>query len=88
MLALIVVLAVVIGILGFAFWNATRAGPNTGPALGTNNPYPGGVGLPGPGEDAPPFMLGSHTRLGSFSLTLSDGYISAGPLTDGSTTLH
>jgi hypothetical protein len=32
--------------------------------------------------------LGSHTSLGSFSLTLSDGYISAGSLIDGSTTLQ
>jgi hypothetical protein len=56
MLALIVVLAVVLGILGIAFWNVTRAEPNSGPALGTNNPYPDGVGLLGPGEDAPTFM--------------------------------
>ena len=56
MLALIVVLAVVLGILGMAFWNVTRAEPNAGPALGTNNPYPDGVGLLGPGEDAPTFL--------------------------------
>jgi hypothetical protein len=54
--ALIVVLAVVIGILGMAFWNVTRAEPNTGPAVGTNNPYPDGVGLLGLGEEAPTFL--------------------------------
>jgi hypothetical protein len=53
MVALIVVLAVVVGVLGVAFWNVTRAESNSGPALGTNNPYPDGVGLLGPGEDGP-----------------------------------
>ncbi len=56
MVVLIVVLAVVIGVLGIAFWNVTRAEPNAGPALGPNNPYPDGVGLLGPGEDAPSFL--------------------------------
>lgn len=53
MIALILVLAVVIGLLGVAFWSVTRADSNSGPALGTNNPYPDGVGLLGPGEDGP-----------------------------------
>jgi hypothetical protein len=56
MVALIVVLALVVGVLGIAFWNVTRVEPNAGPALGTNNPYPDSVGLLGPGEEAPTFL--------------------------------
>jgi len=56
MLALIVLLAVVVGVLGIVFWNVTRAETNVAPALGTNNPYPDGVGILGPGEDTPSFL--------------------------------
>lgn len=56
MVALIVVLVVVVGGLGAVFWNVLRAEPNTGPGLGTNNPYPDGVGALGPGEDEPPYL--------------------------------
>lgn len=56
MLALILVLAVVVGVLGIVFWNVTRAEPNVAPALGTNNPYPDGLGVLGPGEEAPLFL--------------------------------
>jgi hypothetical protein len=56
MLVLIVLLAVVVGVLCIVFWNVTRAESNVAPALGTNNPYPDGVGLLGPGEDAPSFL--------------------------------
>ncbi len=56
MLALIVVLAVVVGVFGVVLWNISRVSSNEGPALGTNNPYPDGVGALGPGEDAPPYL--------------------------------
>ncbi len=56
MLALIVLLAVVLGVLGIVFWNVTRTKTNVAPALGTNNPYPDGVGVLGAGEDAPAFL--------------------------------
>ncbi len=56
MLALIVLLAVVVGVLGMVFWNVTRAESNVAPALGTNNPYPDGLGILGPGEEAPSFL--------------------------------
>jgi len=53
---LIVVLVVVVGVIGAAFLNVLRAEPNSGPALGNNNPYPDGVGAFGPGEEFPPYM--------------------------------
>ena len=53
---LIIVLVVVLGVMGAAFWNVMRAEPNSGPALGNNNPYPDGVGAFGPGEESPPYM--------------------------------
>ena len=56
MIALIILLAVVVGLLGVVFWNVTRAESNVAPALGTNNPYPDGVGTLGPGEEAPSFL--------------------------------
>ena len=56
MLALIVLLAVVVGVLGIVFWNVTRADSNVAPALGTNNPYPESLGVLGPGEEAPSFL--------------------------------
>ena len=55
-MTLIVVLAVVVGVMGAAFWTVLRAEPNSGPALGSNNPYPDGVGALGPGEDEPPYL--------------------------------
>jgi hypothetical protein len=55
-IALIVFLVVVLGVLGIVFWSLTRAERNVGPSLGTNNPYPDGVGVLGPGEDGPSFL--------------------------------
>jgi hypothetical protein len=55
-LVLVFVLVVVVGLLGMVFWNVLRAEPSSGPALGTNNPYPYGVGVLGPGEEEPTFL--------------------------------
>jgi hypothetical protein len=55
-LVLVFVLVVVVGFLSVVFWNVLRADPNSGPALGTNNPYPDGVGVLGPGEEEPTFL--------------------------------
>jgi len=52
----VIVMVLAAGFLGAVFWNALRAEPNAGPALGTNNPYPDGVGVLGPGEDEPAFL--------------------------------
>jgi hypothetical protein len=54
--ALIVAVVVVVGVLGGTFWLVLGADRNTEPALGTNNPYPDGVGVLGPGEDAPSYL--------------------------------
>jgi hypothetical protein len=56
MTALVVFLVLAVGLLGVVFWNVLRAEPNSGPGLGTNNPYPDGVGVLGPGEDEPTFL--------------------------------
>ncbi len=53
MVAMVIVLVVIVGILGAAFWSVLRSESNSGPALGTNNPYPDGMGLLGPGDDGP-----------------------------------
>jgi hypothetical protein len=55
-LIVVLVLVVVVGFLGAVFWNVLRAGPNSRPALGTNNPYPDGVGVLGAGEEEPTFL--------------------------------
>lgn len=55
-LVVVFVLVVVVGSLGAVFWNVLRAAPNSGPALGTDNPYPDGIGVLGPGEEAPTFL--------------------------------
>ena len=65
MISLILVLAVVLGSLGAVFWCVARSEPNAAPALGTNNPYPDGVGLLGPGEDQPPYYRDAHRRPGA-----------------------
>lgn len=54
MIALIIVLAVVLGFLGITFWFVLRTDQNEGPTLGTNHPYPDG--LLGGGGDEPPFL--------------------------------
>jgi hypothetical protein len=55
-LFVVLILVLLVGSLGAVFWNVLRAEPNSGPALGTNNPYPNGVGLLGSGDDEPPFL--------------------------------
>ena len=52
----VMVVIAVVGFLGVVFWNVLRAEPNSSPALGTNNPYPEGIGVLGPGEDAPTYL--------------------------------
>ncbi|MHB8717689.1 MAG: hypothetical protein ACYDAC_02190 [Candidatus Dormibacteria bacterium] len=56
MVALIVLLAVVVALFGTLLWTFSRSKPNEAPALGTNNPFPDGVGMLGPGEDEPPYL--------------------------------
>ena len=53
MVTLIVLLVVVLGGLGLVFWNVLRVDANSGPALGTNAPYPDTLL---PGGEAPPYI--------------------------------
>jgi hypothetical protein len=52
-ITLVIVLVVVVGGLGLVFWNVLRVDSNSGPALGTNAPYPDTLL---PGGDAPPYL--------------------------------
>lgn len=56
MIVLILALVLIVGFLGVIFWLVLRSDSNAGPTLGTNNPYPDGVGILGPGEDEPPYL--------------------------------
>ncbi len=51
---LIVFLVLVTAFFGVTFWYGLRGESNSGPALGTNRPYPDGTGLMG--GDEPPYM--------------------------------
>jgi hypothetical protein len=53
---LVVVLAVVVGTLGAAFWAVLRADSNESPALGTNYPYPEASRVLDPVEEAPDYL--------------------------------
>jgi hypothetical protein len=37
-LFVVLILVLLVGFLGAVFWNVLRAEPNSGPALGANNP--------------------------------------------------
>jgi len=51
MVVLIIFVTAVTAFVGVALWYGSRAELNTGPALGTNRPYPEGYG-----SDEPPYL--------------------------------
>ena len=59
-IAIVIYTAVFAGVLFFGvialFWYGLRGRPNEGPALGTNRPYPSGLGPLGAGSDEPPYL--------------------------------
>ena len=54
--ALIVFVVCILAFLGVLFWYGLKGESNQDPAIGTNRPYPDGVGPTGPGSDTPPYL--------------------------------
>ncbi len=57
MVALIIFIACIVAFLALLFWyGVLRGEQNTDPAIGTNRPYPEGVGPTGAGADEAPYL--------------------------------
>lgn len=57
MVALIIFIACIVAFLALLFWyGVLRGEQNADPAIGTNRPYPEGVGPTGPGADETPYL--------------------------------
>lgn len=55
-LALIIFIGCILAFLLLLFWYGLRGEPNKEPAIGTNRPYPEGLGPTGPGGDEAPYL--------------------------------
>lgn len=55
-LALIIFVGCILAFLVLLFWYGLKGEPNKEPAIGTNRPYPEGVGPTGPGADEAPYL--------------------------------
>jgi hypothetical protein len=56
MAALIIFVGCIVAFLVLVFWYGLRGEQNQDPAIGTNRPYPEGVGPTGAGADVPPYL--------------------------------
>jgi hypothetical protein len=56
MVALIAFVGCIVAFLVLLFWYGLRGEQNRDPAIGTNRPYPDGVGPTGAGADVPPYL--------------------------------
>jgi hypothetical protein len=54
--ALIVLLGCIVLFLVLLFWYGLTGEQNQDPAIGTNRPYPDGLGPTGPGAELPPYL--------------------------------
>ena len=54
--ALLIFTGCILAFLVVLFRYGLRGEPNKDPAIGTNRPYPDGVGPTGPGSDVPPYL--------------------------------
>jgi hypothetical protein len=54
--ALLVFVGCILAFLGLLFWYGLKGESNTDPAIGTNRPYPDGLGPTGPGAELPPYL--------------------------------
>jgi hypothetical protein len=54
--ALSIFVVCILVFLALVFWYGLRGEQNEDPAIGTNRPYPDGVGPTGAGSDAPPYL--------------------------------
>ena len=55
-LGLIIFVGCILAFLVLIFWYGLRGEPNEEPAIGTNRPYPEGIGPTGPGADEAPYL--------------------------------
>ena len=55
-LALIIFIGCILAFLLLLFWYGLRGEQNSEPAIGTNRPYPEGLGPTGPGADEAPYL--------------------------------
>ncbi|MFI5287619.1 MAG: hypothetical protein ACHQ4F_15055 [Candidatus Dormibacteria bacterium] len=55
-LAILIFVGCIFAFLVLLFWYGLRGEPNRDPAIGTNRPYPDGLGPTGPGADVPPYL--------------------------------
>jgi hypothetical protein len=53
---LLVFVGCILAFLVLLFWYGLRGEPNQDPAIGTNRPYPDGVGPTGAGAEVPPYL--------------------------------
>jgi hypothetical protein len=56
MIGLIVFVSCIVAFLALLFWYGLRGEQNADPAIGTNRPYPEGLGPTGPGADDAPYL--------------------------------
>jgi hypothetical protein len=54
--ALVVFLGCILVFLILLFWYGLKGEQNQDPAIGTNRPYPDGLGPTGPGAELPPYL--------------------------------
>jgi hypothetical protein len=55
-IAVLVFTGAILLFLAALFWYGFRGEPNRDPAIGTNRPYPDGLGPTGPGAELPPYL--------------------------------
>ncbi len=55
-LGLLIFVGCILVFLALVFWYGLRGESNRGPAIGTNRPYPDGLGPTGPGADEAPYL--------------------------------
>ena len=56
MVALLIFIGCIVTFFAVLFWYGLRGEQNQDPAIGTNRPYPDGVGPTGPGSDMAPYL--------------------------------
>jgi hypothetical protein len=55
-IAMLVFVGCILAFLVLLYWYGLRGESNQDPAIGTNRPYPDGLGPTGPGADVPPYL--------------------------------
>ena len=56
MVGLLIFVGCILAFMVVLFWYGLKGESNQDPAIGTNRPYPDGVGPTGPGSDIPPYL--------------------------------